>query len=83
MLFRQTSESNETAARTSVSREHQRVDDHEAADDERAEAEMESFVMLSESVRETRRQLQFSVNFQAVLERIIFIFMGEGNRWLL
>ena len=48
-----------------------------------AEAEMESFVMLSESVRETRRQLQFSVNFQAVLERIIFIFMGEGNRWLL
>ena len=47
-----------------------------------AEAEKESFVMLSESVRETRRQLQFSVNFQAVLERIIFIFMGEGNRWL-
>ncbi len=47
-----------------------------------AEAEKESFVMLSESVRETRQQLQFSVNFQAVLERIIFIFMGEGNRWL-
>ena len=47
-----------------------------------AEAERESFVMLSESVRDTRRQLQFSVNFQAVLERIIFIFMGEGNKWL-
>ena len=47
-----------------------------------AEAEKERFVMLSESVRETRRQLQFSVNFQAVLERIIFIFVGEGNRWL-
>ena len=47
-----------------------------------AKARKESFIMLAESVATGRKQLQFSTNFQAVLERIIFIFMGEGNKWL-
>ena len=46
------------------------------------QAGMESYLLLTDSVREARRQLQFSVNFQAVLEKMIFVFMGEGNRWL-
>lgn len=45
-------------------------------------AEPEGFLRLTESVVEAKRELQFSVNFQAVLERIIFSFMGEGNAWL-
>ena len=45
-------------------------------------AGMESFLLLTDSIREARKQLQFSVNFQAVLEKIIFLFMGEGNKWL-
>ncbi len=47
-----------------------------------AGAGKERFVMLTEAVAESRRQLQFSTNFQAVLERIILTFMGEGNKWL-
>ena len=45
-------------------------------------AGMERFVLLTESIMNAKRQLQFSTNFQAVLERIIFVFMGEGNVWL-
>lgn len=47
-----------------------------------ANAEKDSFIVLAEAIAEARRQLQFSTNFQAVLERIIFTFMGEGNKWL-
>lgn len=47
-----------------------------------AEAGIEKFTQLTESVTEARKQLQFSVNFQAVLERLIFSFIGEGNAWL-
>ncbi len=39
------------------------------------------FVALTETLEDARRELQYSVNFQAVLERIIFTFMGEGNKW--
>ena len=42
----------------------------------------ENFVLLMETISSARRQLQFSTNFQAVLEKIIFVFMGEGNVWL-
>ena len=45
-------------------------------------AEPERFVFLVETVSAARRQVQFSVNFQAIIERIIFVFMGEGNSWL-
>ena len=41
-----------------------------------------SFVMLIQAVEDVRRQLQFSTNFQAVLEKLIFVFIGEGNKWL-
>lgn len=46
------------------------------------QAGMESYLILTDSIREARRQLQYSVNFQAVLEKMIFVFMGEGNKWL-
>ena len=46
-----------------------------------AEADKESFVTLSDAVSNARKQLQYSVNFQAVLERLIFVFMGENNKW--
>ena len=42
----------------------------------------ERFLLLTESISNARRQLQFSVNFQAVLEKLIFTFIGEGNAWL-
>ena len=45
-------------------------------------AEIQNFVLLTENIINAKRQLQFSTNFQAVLERIIFVFMGEGNVWL-
>ncbi len=46
------------------------------------EAGPDRFLALSECIVNARKQLQFSVNFQAVLERMIFTFMGEGNTWL-
>jgi len=42
----------------------------------------ESFLRLSEALLNARKQLQFNTNYQAVLEKIIFAFMGEGNIWL-
>ena len=42
----------------------------------------ESFLRLSEALSDARKQLQFNTNYQAVLEKIIFAFMGEGNLWL-
>lgn len=46
------------------------------------EAPPDRFLALSECIVNARKQLQFSVNFQAVLEKMIFTFMGEGNAWL-
>jgi DNA polymerase-3 subunit delta' len=45
-------------------------------------ASVGQFAALSEAVSDARKQLQFSTNFQAVLEKLLFIFMGEGNKWL-
>ena len=42
----------------------------------------ESFLRLFEVLTNARKQLQFNTNYQAVLEKIIFAFMGEGNLWL-
>ncbi len=41
----------------------------------------ERFTALLDAVSEARRQLQANVNFQAVLEHLLFIWMGEGNQW--
>lgn len=46
-----------------------------------AEAAKEKFVLLVDAVSLARKQVQFSVNFQAVLERLLFIFIGEANSW--
>lgn len=46
-----------------------------------AEAEKERFVFLSEAIINARKQLQFSTNFQAVFEKLIFLFIGEGSIW--
>ena len=47
-----------------------------------AKAAPEKFTLLIESIVNARKQLQFSVNYQAVLERLIFTYIGEGNTWL-
>lgn len=47
-----------------------------------AEAPDERFPLLMDCISGARKQLQFSVNYQAVMEKIIFTFMGEGNTWL-
>lgn len=45
------------------------------------EAEADRFTMLIDAVGDVRRQLQYNVNFQAVLEHFLFVLMGEGNLW--
>ena len=44
-------------------------------------AALEQFVELTDAVSNARKQLQFSTNFQAVVEKLLFVFMGEGNKW--
>ena len=44
-------------------------------------ADMDRFTMLLDAVSEARKQIQSNVNFQAVLEHLLFIWMGEGNKW--
>ena len=44
-------------------------------------ADYERISALSESIAEARKQLTYSVNFQAVIEQIMFLFAGEGNLW--
>ena len=46
-----------------------------------AGAGKEQMIHLIDAVTEARKQLQFSTNFQAVLEKLIFTYMGEGNKW--
>lgn len=46
------------------------------------EANPERFAALFDAVSSARRQLQANVNFQAVIEHLLFIWMGEGNQWL-
>ena len=47
-----------------------------------ANASCDRFVLLADTISAARKQLQFSTNFQAVLEKIIFTFTGEGSKWL-
>ena len=44
-------------------------------------ADIRRFTDLLDAVGDVRRQLQSNVNFQAVLEHLLFILMGEGNQW--
>ena len=46
-----------------------------------ANAGPEDFTGLISAVNDARRQLESNVNFQAVLEQLLFVFMGEGNKW--
>ena len=46
------------------------------------EAPAEAFTRLYDQVIQARKELQYSTNFQAVFEKILFGFMGEGNQWL-
>ena len=46
------------------------------------EAGSDRFAALLDAVSEARHQLQYNVNFQAVIEHLLFILMGEGNLWL-
>ena len=46
-----------------------------------ADAGPEDFTGLINAVNDARRQLESNVNFQAVLEQLLFVFMGEGNKW--
>lgn len=41
----------------------------------------EAFTSLINAVSDARKQLESNVNFQAVLEQLLFVFMGEGNKW--
>ena len=44
-------------------------------------ASVERFSFLLDAVSNVRRQMQFNVNYQAVLEQLLFTLMGEGNLW--
>ena len=45
-------------------------------------ADLQKFVLLTDAIALARSQLQYSVNFQAVMEKLLFVFIGEGNSWL-
>lgn len=45
------------------------------------EAPAERFTALLDAVSEAKKQLQYNVNFQAVIEHLLFVLMGEGNLW--
>ncbi len=44
-------------------------------------APIDRFTALADAVSDVRRQIQSNVNFQAVLERLLFLIMGEGSLW--
>ena len=46
-----------------------------------AKAGPEDFAGLINAVSDARKQMESNVNFQAVLEQLLFVFMGEGNKW--
>lgn len=45
------------------------------------DAPQERFAALSDGISLARKQLAASVNFQAVLEQLLFNYMGEGLKW--
>ena len=45
------------------------------------EAEPERFIDLLNAIGNARRQFQSNVNFQVIVEQLLFVIMGEGNQW--
>ncbi len=45
------------------------------------QAELKQFTALLDAVSEARKQTLASVNFQALLERLLLILMGESDQW--
>ena len=44
-------------------------------------ADLKRFIRLSDAIGDARKQYQANVNIQAVMEQLLFVFMGEGNEW--
>ena len=44
-------------------------------------ADLGSFLFLQDRVAQARRQTQFNVNYQAVLEQLLLAFTGERTKW--
>jgi len=45
------------------------------------DAPVERFVYLSDRICEARKQISFNVNFQAVIEQLLLVFIGESDLW--
>ena len=46
-----------------------------------ASADMEKIMLLQDSICAARQQCEYNVNFQAVIERLLLLFIGEGELW--
>ena len=46
-----------------------------------ASADMEKIMLLQDGISAARQQCEFNVNFQAVIERLLLLFIGEGELW--
>lgn len=45
-------------------------------------ADYDRFVFLSDRIHDARKQISFNVNFQAVIEQLLLIFIGESDLWV-
>jgi hypothetical protein len=41
----------------------------------------ERFVFLNEMIREARKRTSNNVNFQATIEQLLLVFLGESDQW--
>lgn len=46
------------------------------------EAPLDRFIVLTDRIREARRQNAFNVNFQAIFEQLLLTFIGESDLWV-
>ena len=44
--------------------------------------DIRKMLALLDAIADARKQIKFSTNFQAVAEKLLFLFTGEGNAWL-
>ena len=47
-----------------------------------ASAPLDRFTMLNDRISEARKQTVFNVNFQAVIEQLLLVFIGESDQWV-
>ena len=47
-----------------------------------ASAALERFAVLSDGIKEARKQSTYNVNFQAVVEQLLLLFTGECDLWV-